>query len=185
MSEIAQLMEYSLHKVAYWMGKYNIKRRSRSDASYIKHNPNGDPFKIKHSLTTNEKFLLGLGIGIYWGEGTKTSIHSLRVANTDPGILRSFKKFLIDICQLKIDKISYSIICFNDTEPETAREYWSQEMMILPEKFGKITQIPKQGKGTYKRKSKYGVCTLQASNIKLRSWVMSQIEKIRDSEMPR
>ena len=40
-------------------------------------------------------FLFGLGIGIYWGEGTKVdSISSLRVANSDPGILRSFTGFV-------------------------------------------------------------------------------------------
>jgi len=49
----------------------------------IKYNPNGDPFEIKTNLDKGEQFLKGLGLGIYWGEGTKTSIHSLRVANTD------------------------------------------------------------------------------------------------------
>ncbi|MFH1864227.1 MAG: hypothetical protein ABIJ85_05010 [bacterium] len=184
MAEIATFLNCSIHKIEYWMEKYGIKRRSRSEATYIKRNPDGDPFKIKTKLSKDDKFLFGLGIGIYWGEGTKVSKHSLRVANTDPGIIKAFVKFLTEICQLRRDKISYSIICFNDTDPNIARNFWAQELKISPDKFGKITQIPKQGKGTYKKKSLYGVCTVRASNIKLRNWLMSKIKLTRDVISP-
>lgn len=180
MAEIASLLGCSVHKVAYWMDKHGIKRRSRSEATYIKLNPNGDPFKIKTNLTRKEEFLFGLGIGIYWGEGTKVTPHSVRVANTDPEILKTFIKFLVQICQLKKNKISYSIVCFNDTNPEIARSYWARKLETSPKKFGKITQIPTQGKGTYKKKSKFGVCTIQASNIKLKTWIMDQIGVVQD-----
>jgi hypothetical protein len=162
------------------MNKYGIERRSRSDANYMKYNPNGDPFKIKTHLNNEERFLRGLGLGIYWGEGTKTSKYSVRVANTDVGIIKKFREFLLIICGLKLNKITYSLICFNDANPIVARNYWSKELGILPEKFGKITIIPKQGKGTYKHKSLCGVCTIQASNIKLRSWMMDQLKVLQN-----
>ncbi len=44
MSGIAVNLQCSIHKVAYWMSKYGIKRRSRSEALYVKLNPKGDPF---------------------------------------------------------------------------------------------------------------------------------------------
>jgi len=176
MSEIAAVLNCSPHKIAYWFTKFGIPRRNRSDAGYLKNNPNGDPFKIKMVLNTEERLLMGLGLGIYWGEGAKTSEHSLRVANTDAGIIKTFREFLLRICQLREDKITYSLICFNNANPKTARSHWSKELGILPRKFGKITIIPKQGKGTYKRKSAFGVCTIQASNIKLREWMMKELE---------
>lgn len=184
MAEIATLLNCSIHKIDYWMDKYSVKRRNRSEATYIKRNPDGDPFKIKTKLSKDDKFLLGLGIGIYWGEGTKVTKHSLRVANSDPGIIKMFVKFLTEICQLRLNKITYSIICFNDSDPNIARKFWSQELKISPDRFGKITQIPKQGKGTYKKKSLYGVCTVQASNIKLRNWLISQIESTKNLAVP-
>ena len=153
MAEIAIFFDCSMHKIAYWMIKYNIPRRSRSEASYLKYNPNGNPFDIRSNLTLEQCFLKGLGLGIYWGEGAKTSKYSLRVANTDVGIIRAFRSFLLKICRLREDKITYSLICFNDINPEGARDHWSEQLGILPNKFGKITIIPKQGKGTYKRKS--------------------------------
>ncbi len=178
MAEIAKIHNCSVHKVEYWMDKYGIKRRSWSEATYVKRNPKGDPFLIKKRLTDREKFLLGLGIGIYWGEGDKVTRHQVRVSNTDPRVLKTFVAFLRNICQLKKKKITYSLICFNDTNPNTARNFWAKELRISPEKFGKITQIPTQGKGTYKRKSKYGVCSAAASNIKLKRWLMSQIASV-------
>lgn len=178
MAEIANKYNCSINRIVYWMNKYNIKRRSNSDAAYIKQNPNGDPFKIKNNLNLKEQQLFGLGIGIYWGEGDKTNPHSSRVANTDPRLIKVFIRFLKKICQLENRKIRYSIVCFNDSDTDECKFYWAKQLGISTNKFGKIVQIPSQGKGTYKRKSKYGVCTVSATNVKLKKWIMKQIYMI-------
>ena len=51
MAEIAQREHVSLNTVAYWMKKYNIPRRTWSEATYVKSNPDGDPYKIKQLIT--------------------------------------------------------------------------------------------------------------------------------------
>ena len=178
MQGISHQLNCSIHKVVYWMDKYGIKRRSLSEAIYLNANPDGDPFKIKLKLSLRDRFLFGLGIGIYLGEGNKMSKTSLRVANTDSRILKIVIKFLIKICGLKKHRISYSIVCFNDVDPSIARDYWAKQLEVLPEKFGKITIIPHQGKGTYRRKSRFGVCTVSANNVKLRNWFIDQMEII-------
>ncbi len=178
MSEIAHDLDCSIHKVAYWMEKYGIKRRSPSEATYLKANPHGDPFNIKNRLDSKEMFLYGLGVGIYWGEGDKVSKNALRVANTDPYVIKTFTKFLLDICGLEKRKLLYNLISFNDSNPEDARVFWAKELKISPQKFGKIVQIPSQGKGTYKKKSKSGVCIIIVCNMKLKDWMMKQIKAI-------
>lgn len=186
MTEISQKYKCSVHKVVYWMRKYRIARRTHSESSYLKHNPNGDPFRIRPRLTREELFLFGLGVGIFWGEGSKSpEVSSLRIANTDPDLIRTFLKFLTDLFGLDKKRFSYSIICFNDTDPEVCRNYWSEQLKISPDRFGKITIIPKQGKGTYKRKSQFGVCIVQGNNVKLKRFVFDQIDKIRDKYKPR
>lgn len=175
MWEIGQELKFSVHKITYWMTKYKLPKRSRSQAAYVKQNPNGDPFLIKTVLNQQENKLFGLGLGIYWGEGSKSTIHSVSVANTDPNLLLAFRKFLTQICQVTPFKIKYSIVCFNDTSTQTASRYWSQHLRVSPKKFGKIVKIPQQGKGTYKKKSQYGVCSIHVSNIKLKQWIMEQI----------
>lgn len=183
MKQIAAEFNCSEHRVVYWMTKYGIKRRNRSDASYIRSNPDGDPFIIKTELNNEESKLFGLGLGIYWGEGEKVSKHQLRVTNTDPDVLRTYIRFLLTICQIKKEKITYSIICFNDVDPKDAALYWTKELQLSEGKFGKIVQIPPQGKGTYKRKNKTGVCTVTVSNIKLKSWIMGELEKLRSARI--
>src|SRR5581483_7922935 len=100
MFEIALELNCSVHKVSYWMNKNKFRRRSRSDAAYVKANPVGDPFKIKTNLTIFETKLYGLGLGIYMGEGSKLAYGSVRVSNTNPTILRIFISFLKIICSV-------------------------------------------------------------------------------------
>ena len=39
MMEIAEKTHLSYHQVVYWMKNYNISRRTRSEANYLKYNP--------------------------------------------------------------------------------------------------------------------------------------------------
>lgn len=183
MKQIADSLGCSVNKIVYWMKKYGVKRRNISDALYLKLNPSGDPFTIKTNLSRSEIVLFGLGIGIYWGEGTKASKHCVRVANTDPSMLKSFIKFLRVICAVDPKKIRYSLVLFNDIDEASAVEYWSRQLSIGNTSFGKIVNIPTQGKGTYKRKSQYGVCTVTVSNMKLKSWIMGQIDEVANARV--
>lgn len=186
MTEMSQKYKCSVNKIVYWMRKYGIVRRTHSESSYLKHNPNGDPFKIKNKLTRADMFLFGLGIGIYWGEGSKSpEVSSLRITNTDPDLIRIFLRFLTDILGLDKKRFSYSIICFNDIDPRAPRAYWADQLKISPDRFGKITIIPKQGKGTYKRKSRHGVCIVQGNNVKLKKFVFERINDLRNEYKPR
>lgn len=176
MFEIAKELGMSEHKIAYWMSKYEIKTRSRSEALYLKLNPLGDPFEIKIIQSNSDFLLMGLGIGIYWGEGNKVTRNSVRVTNSDPNMILIFREFLLKICQVTPEKIRYSLICFNDSNKNDVVRHWS-ELLEEPEaKFGKIVEIPTQGKGTYRKKSKYGICTITVSNLKLKQWIMNQVQ---------
>lgn len=53
---------------------------------------------------------------------------------------------------------------------------------ISEEKFGKIVTIPMQGKGIYKKKSQAGIYTIIVNNIKLKKWMMHEIEKIKKQQ---
>lgn len=178
MTQISNETKFTNRSVRYWMEKYNIKRRPHSEAAYMRANPDGDPFVIKKHLNKHDVFLLGLGLGIFWGEGTKTNKNSVRIANTDPNMILKFKKFLQEICGVRSNKFQYALVCFNDTSDADAAKYWSTSLEISTQKFGKIVKIPTQGKGTYKRKSKYGVCTLIVNNIKLKNWIDTQLKNL-------
>ena len=180
MAEIATQLDCSTHKIQWWMDKHNIKRRNQSDATYAKRNPIGDPFKIRTNLSNEELELKGLGIGIFWGEGTKTDKTAIKVGNTDSKLIKKFIEFLKVICGVQKEKISYSLTVFNDSEPKEAAQFWASELSIEVKQLGKITIIPPQGKGTYRNKSKHGVLIVGCFNSKLRKWVDDQLELLKN-----
>jgi hypothetical protein len=180
MSAIGRELGVSTDKVRWWINKYNISIRSKSEQSYLQHDPNGDKHLIKENLTVEDSFLFGLGLGIYWGEGNKVDEYSVRVGNTDPRLLKSFIRFLIEICGVKKENIKLGLQIFNDIDEKVALAYWMTKLDFPITSFHKkISVIPPQGKGTYKRKSKYGVLQIYVSNKRLKQWIMQKIEDIK------
>jgi hypothetical protein len=168
MLDISKKLNCSVNRVVYWMSKHDIQRRSISDAIYLRANPKGDPFKMKEITTLKDAQLFGMGMGLYWGEGTKANKHSVRLGNTDPELLRTFISFLVEICGVEKNKLKFGLQIFTDISPEEALDYWLQTLELNKSQFYKIHITISGSIGTYKRKSKYGVVTIYFHNKKLR-----------------
>jgi len=178
LSEISNLLGFKTHKVIYWMDKYGISRRKRSEANYIRANPNGEPFCIKKRLTRDEVKLKYLALGLYWGEGNKTTKHAIRVTNSDPGVIKQFVRYLKIICQAKEEKMCFYLQTFKDNDLIVAREYWGRMLDIKPESIKTTKPIPSMGKGTYKKICKYGVMTVGFFNTHLKTYIMDELRKM-------
>ena len=172
-AEISKLFGLSQTGVNYWLKKFNIPKRTISEAIYIKHNPNGDPFKFISPQNLQDAKLFGLGIGLYWGEGTKADKNSVRLGNSDPALVRIFIKFLIKFFNIDKEDMRFHLHTFTDINLEEAKQYWMKELKIESSQFYKPT-ITITGKlGNYRKKSKYGVLTVCYSNTKLRNILFS------------
>lgn len=180
--DISRQLGCSVHKVIYWMDRHGIKRRTISDAIYLKHNPDGDPFTVKPIRTKADAGLLGMGLGLYWGEGTKSNKHSVRLGNTDPALLRTFIRFLVDLFGVKKDDMRFGLQIFSDIDPDEALQYWVAELDVNPSQFGKIIVTISGSLGTYRKKSLYGVVTVHYHNKKLRDII---VNSCRDSSVGR
>lgn len=177
--EISKLFKFSEHKINYWIHKFNISKRSISDALYVKNNPNGDPFGIKEISTFDDAKLWGLGVGLYWGEGNKKSKDSVRLGNTDPALIRKFMEFLIKILGVNKDKIRFGLQIFSDMPKLKVFKFWLEQLKtfrVKREQFYKIIVTPARSIGTYREKSKYGVLSIYFANVKLK--------KILDNMLP-
>ena len=176
-SEISKIFNCSENKINFWLNYYKIKKRNISEAIYVKRNPDGDPFHIKRRFNKRELELNGLGLGIYWGEGDKNPNNtSVRLSNSDPFLVAKFREFLRKIYGVKEEKIRYGLILFNDIKESEAIKFWENNLGIKREQLGKIAIIPPQGKGTYKKKSKYGVFLMSFSNKKLKEIILKDIQ---------
>jgi hypothetical protein len=168
MKAIATRLECSANRIVYWMDKYQIKRRTIGDAIYLKNHPTGDPFVVKTPSTLEEAQLFGLGIGLYWGEGTKSNKHSVRLGNTDPVLLNTFMDFLVKLCGIYKGDLRFGLQIFSDIDPNIALKYWSTALRVDASQFYKITVTISGSIGTYRKKSEYGVVTVHYHNRKLR-----------------
>ncbi len=178
LSEISNLLGFKTHKVIYWMDKYGISRRERSEANYIKVNPDGEPFNIKKRLTRNEIKLKYLALGLYWGEGGKTVKHNVTVVNSDFGVVKQFKRYLIEICRVREDKIKYYLQTFKDNDIKIAKMYWSKHLSIDPNIISTCRPLRSMGKGTYKKISNYGVMNISFFNIHLKTYIINELGKL-------
>jgi hypothetical protein len=165
MSEIATKLNCSVNKVAYWMERHQISRRYQDEASYIKHNRNGDPFKIKEPVTDAERELFQLAIGLYIGEGTKDK-NRVVLTNTDSQVIRTFLRFLREICGVEEKRIYAYLNIFDDVDVDKALDYWQGITGLSRSQFVKPTVRPSKG-GSYRNKSVYGTLTVGVSNTKL------------------
>ena len=168
-SEIAKIIGLSETGINYWLRKFNIPKRTVSEAIYIKHNPDGDPFKIVLPKNLEDAKLFGLGVGLYWGEGTKADTGSVRLGNSDPAIIRIFIKFLVKFFNIDKNDLRFHLHTFTDIDIEEAKNYWKKELKIEESQFNKPLVTITGKLGNYRKKSKYGVLTVYYSNTKLRN----------------
>lgn len=177
--EISVLLKCSQTKVNYWMKYYKINKRSISESIYLKNNPNGDPFQFKEPKTIEEAVLYGLGVGLYWGEGTKANNYSIRLGNTDPDLILNFLLFLKIFFSINIKDIRFGVQIFSNMKKDDVLKFWCSKLNVSKEQFMKIVVTPKRGGGTYGRKIQYGVLTIYFHNIKARNILVTLIEKLR------
>ena len=173
-AEIAKIFNCSERAVNYWLTRYEVKKRSISEAVYLKNNPNGDPFKIKKIENIEDAKLFGLGLGLYWGEGNKKSKNSVRLGNTDPKLIKKFLEFLVRICGIEKKKLRFGLQVFSDMNTDQTLRFWLKELRgygINRSQFFKVTVTPSRSLGTYKEKSKFGVMTVHFCNTKLKNLI--------------
>jgi hypothetical protein len=177
-ADIAKFYKCSETKVNYWISKFHIKKRSISEAIYLRKNPKGDPF-IQQKINSLEKsFMYGLGLGLYWGEGNKSNKLSVRLGNTDPRLLKMFILFLSEVYAINTGKLHFGLQIFSDISAEEALTYWSRELGYPKTMFQKPVITPSRGRGTYRKKLKYGVVTVYFNNRKLRDIICGALAEL-------
>ena len=177
MMEIAQSLNCSIRKIAYWMDKYGILRRTISDAIYQKHNPLGDPFTVMPVRTKSDAKLMGLGLGLYWGEGNKANKTAVRMGNTDAELLKTFIDFLVRLFGIKKEDLHFSLQIFTDIDLAVALAYWTRKLGVQQSQFYKSTVTVSGSIGTYRKKSEYGVVTVDYHNKKLRDILVGMLPR--------
>lgn len=176
--QISKILGVSTTQVNYWLYKFNITKRSISDAVYAKHNPAGDPFKVNKVSDIKKALLFGMGLGLYWGEGTKSNKTSVRLGNSDPRLVKTFIKFLVEVYSIDTKRLRFGLQIFNDLNATKLIKYWSNFLSFPESSFYKPIVTISGRKGTYKNKVKFGVLTVYFNNKKLRNILINELNNI-------
>lgn len=176
LQDIANRYYCSLNKIQYWMKKHGITTRSISEAVYLKNNPNGDPFHFNVPRTRHQIRLYGAGLGIYWGEGTKANLTSVRLGNSDPQLILTFIKFLEEIFGIDRKRLRFGLQIFSDMSEGDGLDFWQKTIKIEKSQFYKTIITPYHSIGNYRKKSQYGVMTVYFNNKKLRDLLVNRLE---------
>jgi len=131
------------------------RREAKEDLEILKYNP-----------------LFIAGLMLYWGEGDKATKAQVRLANTDPGLIKLFVVFLRKVCNIPEEKVGVHILTYPDIDDKTNRQYWSEISGIAPKKFLKSVHI--QGRHKTRRLG-HGVCSVYVSStyfkVKMLEWL--------------
>ena len=83
--------------------------------------------------------LMLLGIGLYIGEGSKTT-EAVRISNSNPLVIIVFIRWLTEICGLSIDNITIRLHRYPDNIEKKCIKYW-QNVTGIPRSNFRKTQI--------------------------------------------
>ncbi len=113
------------------------------------------------------------GVVAYWGEGDKSKSSLLRLANTDPCMIKLFMEFLVTFCAVTPDKIRGALYIYEDLNDIECREYWSSKTGLIH--FHKTMVLPSRHKT---KKLPYGTCTILVSNTYLKRKMLLWIDQM-------
>lgn len=126
----------------------------------------------------NKRDLLMIGIGLYWGEGSKLN-ENIRIINSDPHIIKTSMVWFRKIFLLKDENFTPSVHLYPDSNVIDSINYWSKITQIPINQFGK-TQIDKRVNKSRKKKGKlpYGTLHLQIKSCGKKDFGRSMHRKI-------
>ena len=120
-----------------------------------------------------------LGIGLYWGEGAKSSNEGIKLMNSDPEIIKVTIKWFREICGLTNENFRLTVHTYPDNNITKTIDYWSKITGIPERQFGK-TQIDKRANKLRIKKGKlpYGTIELAIKSNGKKEFGVSLYRKI-------
>jgi hypothetical protein len=128
----------------------------------------------------SKRDLMIAGLFLYWGEGSKTRISELEVANTDPAVPKFFIYWTTKLLKLDKSKIRVHLHLYSNMNIEKEREFWSKTLNIPKDQFVK-PYIKKNSSVSINRGTfGHGTCTIKIGNARVAEGVLMGLKAIRN-----
>ncbi|KKR48937.1 MAG: hypothetical protein UT86_C0002G0112 [Candidatus Magasanikbacteria bacterium GW2011_GWC2_40_17] len=128
-------------------------------------------------LPLNKRELFLIGLGLYWGEGSKQDWSRVALANTDPNILKFFIKWLTDIHKISRTDLRIGLQLYPDMNIKEEIDFWSEYLKISSDQFIK-PYIKKNISKRINHKGGFGhgTCTIMFNRVTLKEKILMQIK---------
>lgn len=87
-----------------------------------------------------------VGAALYWAEGNKQKTNSvstgIKFSNNDPLMIKFFLKWLIDVCEIKLEDIHFEVYLHDGCDVKSIKKFWSQTLDLGIGYFDKIRYKP-------------------------------------------
>jgi hypothetical protein len=130
-------------------------------------------------LTNREFFMLGLGL--YWGEGTKCRQEGLSISNTDPAIIKTFIYWLNKNLGVPRNKMRIALQLYSDMDIEKEMQFWSEELKMPLLQFIKpYVKTNSSLRINHKGSFGHGTCNIRMYNVPLAQKIFMSLKVISD-----
>lgn len=137
--------------------------------------------KAKNDLQTiSRRELWLLGTALYWGEGGKTKKSIVRLANSDPAVIRMTMRFFREIISVPEEKFRCHVHTFSHLNVKKCERYWSQITKVPLGRFYKTYSKPSVASQGKKDSLPYGTVQIYVCDTKLYLTLMGWIERLKE-----
>lgn len=149
------------------------KHRDRLEGIYKEQKENILP------LSDREIFIFGLGL--YWGEGTKSYNSALSISNTDPSIIKFFILWMRRSLNVPKEKLKVHLHLYKDMDIEKEAKFWEDVSGISRKQFIK-PYIKESSARSINHKGGFGhgTCNIRIGDVKLSEKILMAIKTISD-----
>lgn len=177
MEEIADKLGISFWGLYNFMDKYNIARRTRSEAMYLS-NRLKPKFRIRSNLSITEEKLKVAGIMLYWAEGTLRG-KTVDFVNSNSQMIQIFLKFLREICGANEKRLRIYLYAYSHHNLKELKIYWHNITKIPLSQFTK-PYIRNGNPKVSNRKLPYGLIHIRYNDKRLLELIKSWIEEYKN-----
>ena len=174
---VGEKLGFSVWQVIKFMKKNNLARRDQAETHHLAFLALPNSFNPKSKLTNKEKLLKTAGLMLYWGEGVKTTDHTVDITNSDSLMIKLFLKMLREIYGIKEEKLRVLLYCYANQNVEELINYWVKITGISQAQFTK-PYIRQDFLEKKKSKMPYGLIHVRYNDKKLVGLIRKDTEKI-------
>jgi transposase-like protein len=195
-NQIRKTVGVSKSTLSYWLRGYPLSKRQlrllqhnqRRIERYRETRLRKKQSRLKDVYEKQKKIIFPLsdrdfliaGLFLYWGEGSKTRVADLEVANTDPAVPKFFVYWVTKFLQLDKAKIKARLHLYSDMDIEKETEFWSKTLGISKTQFTKPYIKKSSSKSINYRTFGHGTCTIRIGNARVAEEVMMGLKSIRE-----